>query len=271
MLAVIGGSGLNQLSGFKADKQFPTETPFGLAAEIHRGVLNPHATDKNSAAADNAKTRDPILLFSPRHGIGHQLPPHKINYRANLWALKEAGAKHLLAVNAVGGIHEEMGPGRIVIPDQIIDYTYGREHTFFSGQTTGVQHIDFTHPFDPAWRQHVIDSVNQTSIKIITHGTYGCSQGPRLETAAEIRKLRQDGCDVVGMTGMPEAALARELNLQYCALNLVVNWGAGLTDELITMEMIVDVLNVGMGQVTTLIEAVAQRYLEFAPIPKEKA
>ena len=162
-----------------------------------------------------------------------------------------------MGVNAVGGIRVDMAPGKLVIPDQIIDYTYGREHTYFNGAASGVEHIDFTGPYDAKWRQDVLVATGNAGIPVIADGTYGCSQGPRLETAAEIRKLQRDGCDVVGMTGMPEAALARELNLKYCAVNLVVNWGAGLGTETITMESISAVLAKGMVTVTELIKALA--------------
>ena len=247
MLAVIGGSGLNQLSEFTIHQQVQLETPFGEAAVIRQGRY-PHQSND--------------MLFIPRHGEGHALPPHKINYQANLWALKELGASHVLGVNAVGGIRADMAPGRLVIPDQIIDYTFGREHTYFNGDASGVEHIDFTEPYDTAWRQTVLNIAKTEGIAVIYDGTYGCSQGPRLETAAEIRRMRTDGCDVVGMTGMPEAALARELNLKYCAVNLVVNWGAGLGSEAITMASITAVLEQGMVTVTALIQALA---LKFTP------
>ena len=245
MLAVIGGSGLNQISHFTITEQTQPDTPFGQSAIVRRGQFENQSHE---------------VLFMPRHGEGHNLPPHLINYRANLWALKERGASTILGVNAVGGIRADMEPGTIVIPDQLIDYTYGRDHTFFTGDSTGVQHIDFTRPFHEHWRQQIITAAAKEDIAVITEGTYACSQGPRLETAAEIQKLKRDGCDVVGMTGMPEAALARELDLKYCALNLVVNWGAGLSAEVITMEMIAQVLTVGMVPVTKIIQAASQEF-----------
>lgn len=245
MLAVIGGSGLNQLTDFFILQRSHYETPFGTSVEVSRG----HYGDESRQ-----------LLFMPRHGDGHHLPPHRINYRANVWALKALGATHIVATNAVGGIRSDTAPGQIIIPDQIIDYTYGREHTYFCGDEEGVEHIDFTFPYAIDWRKKMIKASTEAGITVITEGVYGCAQGPRLETAAEIQKLKRDGCDVIGMTGMPEAALARELGLKYGAINLVVNWGAGLSDEVITMESIMRVLEEGMARVNKLIQTVEQNY-----------
>ncbi len=245
MLAVIGGSGLNQLDNFTILEESELPTPYGDSVLIRRGKINQSKND---------------VLFLPRHGDGHHLPPHRINYRANVWATQKQGASHILAVNAVGGIRDDMGPGTLVIPDQIIDYTYGREHTFFTGDEAGLEHIDFTEPYDQAWREKISQAALSADVPVINGGVYGCSQGPRLETAAEIRKMKRDGCDVIGMTGMPEAALARELNLAYGALNLVVNWGAGLSQEAITMDMIIDQLEKGMGKVTAIIQALVKDY-----------
>ena len=245
MIAVIGGSGLNELSNLKVVEEKTIATPYGNSSVISRGNFA-----ESSAEA----------LFLPRHGEGHHLPPHLINYRANLWAINNLGATHVLAVNAVGGIRQDMKPGTLVLPDQIIDYTYGREHTFFTGDDAGVDHIDFTEPYDRLWRNKVLQAAAEANIAIIGEGVYACTQGPRLESAAEIRKLQRDGCDVVGMTGMPEAALARELTLSYAAINLVVNWGAGLSHQAITMEMIMAELDSGMERVRRLIVEVAKHY-----------
>lgn len=245
MLAVIGGSGLNQLSTLKVIDETVVATPYGESVKIRTGSFDEGGSK---------------ILFLPRHGDGHHLPPHLINYRANIWATKKMGATHVLAVNAVGGIRSDMAPGTLLVPDQIIDYTYGRDHTFFTGGVAGLDHIDFTEPFDGPWREKIIETAKLVGLSVVDGGVYGCSQGPRLETAAEIRKYQQDGCDVIGMTGMPEAALACEVALSYGALNLVVNWGAGLSDRPITMDMIVGELENGMKSVQSVLEATAKYF-----------
>jgi 5'-methylthioinosine phosphorylase len=210
------------------------------------------------------------VCFLPRHGEGHTVPPHRINYRANLFALRELGVSAVLAVNAVGGIHKKMGPGGIAVPDQIIDYTSGREHTFFDGSiteltsadqfTASVTHIDFTEPYDARLRALLTDSANALGIPVWARGVYAATQGPRLETPAEVRRLRRDGCDMVGMTGMPEAALARELNLPYACIALSVNWAAGLSNDVITMEGIRQVLAEGMSDIHRILVQAAASY-----------
>lgn len=174
---------------------------------------------------------DVPVLFIPRHGPGHILAPHRINYRANVWALKQAGATDVLAVAAVGGIAPDTGPGAIVVPDQIIDYTYGREHTFCDGSDRTVVHVDFTRPYSDPLRELLLEASNTAGETVVTSGVYGASQGPRLETAAEIARMARDGATLVGMTGMPEAALARELSLRYAHLCVVSNWAAGCGDS----------------------------------------
>lgn len=246
MLAFIGGTGLNQLPEFQIQRTAEINVPYQQAAvRIACGQL---------AGASGLD-----VCFLPRHGEGHTVPPHRINYRANLFALRELGVSAVLAVNAVGGIHEKMGPGGIAVPDQIIDYTSGREHTFFDGSITeltsadqfsaSVTHIDFTEPYDARLRALLIDSAAALGIPLWAQGVYAATQGPRLETPAEIRRLQRDGCDMVGMTGMPEAALARELNLPYACIALSVNWAAGLSDDVITMDGIRQVLAEGMGDI----------------------
>lgn len=237
MLAIIGGSGLYALQNFNVASRQAIETPYGAtSAELVTGKLN---------------GKD--FCFLPRHGEGHHLPPHKINYRANIWALKQAGASGIIAVNAVGGIHPQMGPSAIVIPDNIIDYTWGREHTYSDGTNSTVEHVDFTQPYDENLRLGLQSSAKRQSIDVVNFGVYAATQGPRLESAAEIRKIRQDGGDIVGMTGMPEAGLSRELALPYACLSLVANWGAGITEELISIEEIHAVLDKGMSDIQTIL------------------
>ena len=221
-LAIIGGTGLDTLAELNIVRRHRIQTPFGNpSAEIQEGSLFDHP-----------------ILFLPRHGDRHDIPPHKINYRANIWALSELGVDRILAITAVGGIAEDAAPQSIIIPDQLIDYTYGREHTFFDGIDGKVEHIDFTSPFCYLMRSELVSAASQAGVELISQGVYAATQGPRLETAAEVKKLARDGCTIVGMTVMPEAALARELNLRYANCSIVVNWGAGIEQREITMSEI---------------------------------
>ena len=237
-LAIIGGTGLNKLEGINITKKRVMRTPYGEPS----GPLTFGEHDGKE------------IVFLPRHGSGHTIPPHKINYCANIWALKEIGVKEVISIAAVGGIAKELTPARISIPDQIIDYTWGRENTFYEGGSGKVIHIDFTHPYDQTLRSRIISAAKNTGIDIFEGGTYGATQGPRLETAAEIDRMEKDGCDIVGMTGMPEAALARELNLAYACCAVVANHAAGREGkEEITMKEIEVHLNKGMQQVRELL------------------
>ena len=236
-LAIIGGTGLTQLSDLKIIKREQLTTPYGSpSAEFVTGELN-HSR----------------IIFLARHGNPHTIAPHKINYRANIWGLKQLGIEQIIAVAAVGGITGEMEPAHIAIPDQIIDYSYGRMHTFFEDET--VSHIDFTYPYSQKLRSRLISAAAAAGIKISPQGTYGCTQGPRLETAAEIRRMERDGCDLVGMTGMPEAALAKELEMDYAAISVVANWAAGKSEGEITMEEIERHLHKGMANTAELLKA----------------
>jgi len=234
--AIIGGSGLNHLQGLKVLDEKLFITPYGdPTSPCIIGELYGQKT-----------------IFLARHGDPHSIAPHKVNYRANLWALKAAGAEQIIAVAAVGGITPEMYPARIAIPDQIIDYSYGREHSYFAEDSEPVQHIDFTHPYDEPLRQQLMNSAQNLSIQ--TGGTYGCTQGPRLETSAEILRMQRDGCNLVGMTGMPEAALARELKIPYICLAVIANWAAGKSAGEITMPEIIKNLNQGMTDAQQLLQ-----------------
>ncbi len=240
-LAIIGGTGLTQIEALSVIEQQNLQTPFGEPSAPYL------ITELNGRK----------LIFLARHGNPHRIPPHKINYRANIWALKQLGVTEIIGVAAVGGITSAMAPGHIAIPDQIIDYSYGREHTFFADDLEHVTHIDFTLPYSAALRERIIRAATKAGIEISTTGTYGCTQGPRLETAAEIKRLGRDGCDLVGMTGMPEAALAKELDLAYANISVVANWGAGLIDGEITMAEIERNLEVGMNKAITLLKETA--------------
>jgi 5'-methylthioinosine phosphorylase len=237
--AIIGGTGLTQISGLTISQQEQVLTPYGLpSADLITGDLTGQA-----------------VVFLARHGNPHSIPPHKINYRANIWALKQLDVQQIIAIAAVGGITPYMAPAALALPDQLIDYSYGREHTFFSGDGTPVTHIDFTDPYTPSLRQQLLAAAKQSAIVLVDSGTYGCTQGPRLETPAEIRRMEQDGCDLVGMTGMPEAALARELGIDYAALAVVANWAAGKSAGEITMAEIEQNLHVGMANAVALLRA----------------
>ncbi|MBC8519603.1 MAG: S-methyl-5'-thioinosine phosphorylase [Gammaproteobacteria bacterium] len=198
-----------------------------------------------------AKLKGVELLFLSRHGEDHSIPPHKVNYRANIWALNKLEVGSIVAVAAIGGITEAMLPGRVSIPDQIIDYTWGREHTFFDGPE--VEHIDFSWPYCSELRNSLLDAAGSAGVDVVDGGTYGATQGPRLESAAEIERMERDGCDIVGMTGMPEASLARELGICYACCAVSANWAAGKSDREITMEEIGENLKSGMDSVKAVI------------------
>ncbi len=251
LIALVGGSGFDEYPGLNITRVIESETPYGLSAPISFGEV---IRTKPSVGSEGDVNR--TVVFMPRHGSNHRTPPHLINYRANLWALKNCGVTNVIAMNAVGGIHQEMGPGSLVFPHQIIDYTYGREHTYFTGGESGVEHTDFTEPFTEDWRQKLIAIGQQTGLKIKSSAVYGCTQGPRLESAAEINRLKNDGCDLVGMTVMPEAALARELHLNYASISIVVNWAAGLSPEPITIDAIYQQLESSKEDVIKLLSAI---------------
>jgi 5'-methylthioinosine phosphorylase len=211
-IAIIGGTGMNQWPGLVIQRAQPVGTPYGEpSAPLSFGRI--HGVD---------------VVFLARHGEGHKLPPHLINYRANLWALKEAGVRSVVAIAAVGGIARSMKPAAVAVPDDVIDYTWGRESTFFDGVHAPLQHVDFSTPYAPALRRALLAGARRARVKLVDGGTMGVTQGPRLESPAEIARMKRDGCAMVGMTGMPEAALAREAGLDYAALAVSVNWAAGL-------------------------------------------
>lgn len=236
-LAIIGGTGLDKIPDLEIIHREVSHTPYG----------------EPSAALTYGRIGGNEVIFLPRHGSSHNIPPHRVNYRANLWALKHVGVERIIGVAAVGGITAGMSPGKIVIPDQIIDYTYGRSHTLFDTDLAKVTHIDFTYPYCEPLRQQLIEAGTQTIDQLASCGTYGATQGPRLETLMEVRRLERDGCDLVGMTGMPEAALARELGLCYACCAVVANWAAGKSDQLISMVEIEKNLKIGMKQARLLL------------------
>jgi len=240
MLAVIGGSGLSQLASLEVTQRNMVRTPYG----------------EPSGALTFGRIRGRELVFLARHGYGHTVAPHEVNYRANLWALKEIGVQGVVSVASVGGIRRDFVPGALAVPDQIIDYTWGRRSTYFEGAGAQVTHIDFTEPYSAPLRARILSVARACGEPVIDGGTYAATQGPRLESAAEIGRLERDGAHMVGMTGMPEAALARELDLPYAAIAVSANYAAGRGDSVhaVPMERIEAVLAEAMGRVRRIIE-----------------
>ena len=242
MLAIIGGTGLTQLPDLEITRRQVMRTPYG----------------EPSGALTFGKIHNHEVVFLARHGYGHTIAPHEVNYRANLWALHSAGVGSVIAVNSVGGIHPDLTPGAVAIPEQIIDYTHGRKSTYFEGSDKPVTHVDFTHPYSEDLRARLIQAAQNSAVPIVPGGVYAAVQGPRLETLAEINRLERDGASMVGMTGMPEAALARELGLSYAALAVVSNSAAGRGASLdaVHLDTIHTALDAGMAKVRNIIEQV---------------
>jgi 5'-deoxy-5'-methylthioadenosine phosphorylase len=240
-LAIIGGTGLTTLKSLEITRREVKRTPYG----------------EPSAPMVIGNLGGKEIAFLPRHGHGHTIPPHMVNYQANIWAIHEMGIKNVIAIAAVGGIDEKLRPEQLVFPDQIIDYTWSRQHTFFEQDLMEVTHIDFTSPYCEELRIVLIEAAKKMKLNAIEKGVYGATQGPRLETAAEIDRMEKDGCSIVGMTGMPEAALARELDLCYASCTVVANHAAGRGDgSAITMDEIQLNVTNGMSQVRKLLESV---------------
>lgn len=219
MLGIIGGTGLTAFADLNISHRQIVRTPYG----------------EPSGPVTFGEVSGRTLAFLPRHGSGHTIPPHAVNYRANIWALHSVGVRDIVAVSAVGSIAPELNAGDIVLPNQLIDYTYGRQHTFFDDQAclqlAAVKHVDFTEPYDVTLRALCLQAAERVAQVLVNGGVYAAMQGPRLETAAEINRLERDGATIVGMTGMPECALARELDMRYAALCPVANHAAGRGDS----------------------------------------
>ena len=227
-LAIIGGSLFNEPGNFIRVKEEQIKTPFGEpSGAFISGTITAPPSGLLAEYRPSMDINDVEVVFLNRHGHSHHLAPHQINYRANMFALKRLEVTHIIAVTAVGGITENMSPMKWVVPDQVIDYTYGRMQTYNDGNESEVKHIDFSYPFDGFLRDKLITALDKESCVYERQATYGVTQGPRLETIAEIKRMQRDGCDIVGMTAMPEATLARELEMNYATLSLVVNWAAG--------------------------------------------
>jgi len=240
-LAVIGGTGIYQLAQLESVEQHTVQTDYGAPSDsIKIGLLD-----------------GKWVAFLARHGEGHSIAPHKINYRANLAALKQLGVKRIVALNTVGGISPHFAPRVLACPDQIIDYTWGRISTFCEEAGSPVLHVDFSYPYTPALRSHILAAAKTSAVTVHDGGCYAATQGPRLESSAEIARLHRDGCDLVGMTGMPEAALARELGLEYACLALVANWAAGCGADKaeITMQEVLDNVAAASAGLPALLKA----------------
>ena len=241
MLAIIGGSGLTQLANLDVSRREVARTPYGdTSGALIFGCIGGHEA-----------------VFIARHGYGHTIPPHLVNYRANIWALtKVAAATQIVSVASVGGIRSDLAPGVVVVPHQIIDYTHGRSNSFFEGGDSQVVHVDFTHPYDKKLRADLLQSAQRCGEAVFDGAVYAATQGPRLETAAEIDRLERDGADIVGMTGMPEAVLARELEVPYAAVCVVANWAAGRADsrDSIKFDSIEQVLQKSLARVRAILE-----------------
>lgn len=241
MLAIIGGSGLTQLANLDVTRREVARTPYG----------------EPSGALTYGRIGEQEVVFVARHGYGHTIPPHLVNYRANIWALtRVAKATQIVSVASVGSIRADLSPGAIVVPHQIIDYTHGRNNSFFEGGDSQVVHVDFTHPYDEKLRGNLLQSAQRCRIEVFDGAVYGTTQGPRLETAAEIDRLERDGVDIVGMTGMPEAVLARELETPYAAICVIANWAAGrvASREGIEFNSIEEVLHKNLARIRLILE-----------------
>jgi len=244
MLGILGGSGLATLAELEDVHRRVVRTPYG----------------EPSGALTFGRLRGREVVFLARHGYGHTIPPHAVNYRANIWALASQGVREVVAIASVGGIRSDLGPGTLAVPSQIIDYTHDRAATYFDGADGMVKHVDFTHPYCPRLRGKLLRACSRASEAAIDGGVYAVMQGPRLETAAEIARLERDGADMVGMTAMPEAALARESDLSYAALVAVANWAAGRADSRsgIVLADIAVVLSQAMVRVRRILHCVAE-------------
>jgi 5'-methylthioinosine phosphorylase len=245
-LAVIGGTGVYALGDLGDPQSHAVQTHYGApSGPVRVGRLGGRT-----------------VAFLARHGEGHSVPPHRVNYRANLAALQALGAGRVLALNTVGGITERFGPRVLACPDQLIDYTWGRVSTICEEPGTDVLHVDFGEPYSPSLRRAMLDAAHAGDIPLVDGGCYGATQGPRLETRAEIARMRRDGCDLVGMTGMPEAGLAREMGLDYACLAIVANWAAGAgpqVDEVITLQDVLDNVAAASAHLPALLRGVLER------------
>lgn len=249
MIGVIGGSGFCEIEGVVIKDVKNISTPFGNPSGSYRiGELS---------------SRE--VVFLSRHGTSHHIPPHKINYRANVWGFKELGVERIISFNAVGGLSPETEPGTIIVLDQIIDMTKGRESTFYDGDK--VVHIDFTEPYCPELRESIFAAGGKRRIELKESGTYVCVNGPRFETNAEIKFFSDIGAHVVGMTAMPEASLAREAELCFAGIAVVTNYAAGITEKRLITTEVIEV----MKETTVRLEYLLKEALNIIPVKRSCA
>ncbi len=244
MLAIIGGSGVAHLANLEETGRRVIRTPYGdPSGALTFGLINGRE-----------------VVFLARHGYGHTIPPHLVNYRANIWALHSLAVSGVVAIASVGGIRADLGPDTLVLPDQIIDYSHSRKSTFFETAEQPVTHIDFTFPYTRALQEGCLRAAEMAGVALTLGGVYGVTQGPRLETAAEIDRLERDGVDMVGMTGMPEAALAREIGLPYAAIAVVANYaaGRGASRDGIRLEDLQGTLQIAVGKVKRILDCLVE-------------
>ncbi len=253
MLGIIGGTGLTKLTNLEITHRQVRRTPYG----------------EPSGALTFGRLCGEEVVFLARHGYGHTIPPHEVNYRANIWAMKEQGADRIVSIATVGGIRDELCAGTLVVPDQIIDYTHGRASTFAVYGEKPVVHVDFTEPYCSSMRKGILVAAGRAGVLVRDGGVYAAVQGPRLETVAEINRIERDGADMVGMTGMPEAYLARELDVCYGTIGAVINdaAGRGASKSGIHEEDIRAVMNELMAKVRAVLEElVVLEHPDFCPV-----
>ncbi len=232
MIALIGGTGIYdpKIFGHARDKR--VRTPYGYA-KLHV-----------------AKGRGGEIVFLSRHGEGHALPPHRINYRANVYALKKLGIRRIMATNTVGGINRELSPGDFIVPSDFIDLTKGRRGSFYEDETV---HVDMTEPYCPEIRKALLEATEEVTGRVFDGGVYACTEGPRFETPAEIRMLEALGCDIVGMTGLPEAILARELEMCLASICTVSNYAAGIAKKKLSAVEVKEISEKNLAQTKAII------------------
>lgn len=247
-IAIIGGSGVYSVEALKGASTTVVSTPYGNSPEITIGRLGGRR-----------------VAFLPRHGKGHTVPPHLVNYRANIWALSELGVKRVLATTACGSLNPRMRSGELALLYQFIDFTKRRPQTFYEGGEGGVVHVDVTEPYCPELRDVLREAARGLKLKLHPRATYGCTEGPRFETAAEVRALRRLGCDLVGMTNVPECVLTRELEICYVAVAVVTNFAAGISKAKLTHTEVVELMKENIGRVQKLLFEAIPR------IPKKRS
>jgi 5'-methylthioadenosine phosphorylase len=246
-VGIIGGTGFYEDGILSEEKDVVLSTPYGQAS-IKMGVY---------------KGRE--VVFLARHGAGHTVPPHLVNYRANIWALREIGVEKVIATAAVGSLQKDLRPGEIVLVDQFLDFTKSRSQTFFEGDGDGVLHVDVTNPYCPSLREEICRSAEMIQVVLHNGGTYVCTEGPRYETPAEIRMFRSLGGDVVGMTSVPEVVLAKEATLCYAAITLVTNYGAGIASRPLSHQDVISAMNDAQGLLRRIIFSALENISESRP------